>query len=101
MASIWPPCGDVTGCRITDVCSQRMSYPTPNQGQTSGDPSEIECPSCGRGNDITGDPEKEGDVHDCAHCDESFEITGVDYRVTVTVKALPKKDAICGRCGDR
>jgi hypothetical protein len=76
-----------------------MSYPKPSQGETSGCPSEIECPTCGKANDITGDPEEEGDIHECVHCDAPFEVTGVDYRVTVTVKALPRSKSVCDACG--
>jgi hypothetical protein len=64
-----------------------MSYPEPNQGETSGDPGEIECPTCGKANDVTGDPPDEGDEHECVHCDAPFVITGVDYSVTITVRA--------------
>jgi hypothetical protein len=60
--------------------------PIADQGETSGDPSEIECPSCGRANDVTGDPAEEGDEHECVHCDAKFVIVGVDYSVTITVR---------------
>ena len=62
-----------------------MEQPAPNE--TFGDPSEIECPACGRDNDITDDPQEEGDVHECVHCGDQFEVVGVDYSVTVTVRA--------------
>jgi hypothetical protein len=63
-------------------------YPLPGQGETFGDPGEIECPTCGRANEIdTADGIDEGDEHECAHCDAPFVVTGVDYRVTITVEA--------------
>jgi len=62
-------------------------YPTANQGTTSGDPSEIECPSCGRANDVTGDPVEEGDEHECVHCDATFVVTGVDHNITINVRS--------------
>lgn len=63
------------------------SYPEPNQGETSGDPSEIECPTCGKANDVTGDPISEGDELECVHCEAKFEVTGVVHSVTITVQA--------------
>jgi len=57
--------------------------PQPNQGTTSGPDYEIECPTCGATNDITGDPVSAGDEQVCVHCDAAFWITAVDYDVTV------------------
>jgi DNA-directed RNA polymerase subunit RPC12/RpoP len=61
--------------------------PIPNQGVTFGDPSRIECPTCGKTNDVTGDPIDEGDAFDCDHCGSRYVVEGVDYSVTITVRA--------------
>ena len=61
--------------------------PIPDQGETSGDPGRIECPTCGHTNDLAGDPIDEGDEFDCDHCNAKCVVTGVDYSITVTTKA--------------
>lgn len=62
---------------------ERRSGPEP---ETFGDPSRIDCPHCGRRNDISDDDVNEGDEHECRHCDRPFYVAGVDHSVTVTVK---------------
>lgn len=67
-------------------------YPVPNQGSTCGDPSEIECPHCGRANELDSSEEiLKGERIECGHCDGTFEIACVDYSVTVWTKAVPRE----------
>lgn len=71
-----------------------VRQPIPDQGETSGDPGRIECPTCGRPNDLTGDPIlDEGDEFDCDHCDAKCVVIGVDYDITITVKAKKHEPA--------
>lgn len=63
-----------------------MPHETTEERETCGDPSEIECPTCGKKNDITGDEIDEGDEAVCRHCNAPFVVTCVDYDVTIYVK---------------
>lgn len=78
------------------MTERAKKYPIPNQGETYGDPGQIECPTCGRANEIdASDGISAGEEHECAHCDAPFVVTDVDYsiRITVRAKAGPKTDA--------
>lgn len=58
-------------------------YPRPSQLVTKGDATEIECPSCGRANDIADEEPRRGDEFSCSHCDQPFVVRSVLTVVTV------------------
>lgn len=75
--------------------SRGIRYPRPGLVVAEGAADEIECPHCGRANDVTDDVidvqgfTKTEDCIACGHCGEAFAVVSVF--VIVTVRARTKR----------